>query len=244
MNSRNAKERRRIFGETKIILRDFLGQLLFKNYVGQYSLQIIDIKKIKRSTIFFPTAKIPFTVVNFERSRFEMINAIGRFHVSLVNITKNSTEIDNVINYSRACYTFRHGIPPELTGEAFWYLKNAEVGYYFDNISDYKKFTNRYVALNRLNQQVALERKLLSRKELNKRNFREKGGINVIQLSSGEYIWCGGGLHRLAIANANHLSHIPVCVVFRDEELIQKRYFTKIFSKKLPQIYKKIYKYF
>lgn len=63
--------------------------------------------------------------------------------------------------------------------------------------------------LDRLYEEVRQTKRLKSRKELNRSNFRELGGIYIHIGRKGDLIFGGGGCHRLAIAKALNLNKIP-----------------------------------
>lgn len=216
---------------SKVLLRDLLGKLFFKNYVGQYSLRWADPRDIKQSLLFFPNSFMKFTFSNREQSRETMEKSIKGFHVSSETVRPNTIELENVVNFSRAMTTFGHGIPPELTGEAYWYLTNAKNRCYFDGVTDYISFNKRHQSHQLMYELVKSTKALRRRRELNFFNFREKGGINVVELANGEFVWAGGGLHRLAIAKSLHLQQIPVCVVLRESNCLTNRTFTGLIKR-------------
>lgn len=70
----------------------------------------------------------------------------------------------------------------------------------------------RFEALDRLFATIAQSRQLLTRQQLDPRNFRELGGIYIHIGRHGEPLFGGGGIHRLAIAKILELSLIPAQV--------------------------------
>lgn len=214
----------------KVVLRDLFGTLFFKNYIGQYSLRWANPSDIKKSLVFFPHSFMNFTFSDREQSRDKMTTLMKGFHVSSQAIQKNSIDIESVSNFSRAMLTFGSGIPPELTGEAFWYLTNAKNKFYFDGVNDYRSFKKRHESHILIYESIKSKMALRPRRELKVFNFREKGGINVVELASGEFVWAGGGLHRLAMAKSLNLRRIPVCVLLRDRKCLKNRKFTVLIN--------------
>lgn len=215
----------------KMIMTETLGHLLFKNYRGAFHLEFCNPNEIKMALNFFPNAYINYTLLPHENSRDMLDSLFPSYHIASKKLLEYTFPIENVVNFNRIRSTFEHGIPPDLTGEFYWYLKNIEYGYSFDGMSNYSDLLKRYSELKSIFDFAKNMQKLKTRKELRGQNFREKGGINVIQIANGGFIWAGGGLHRLVMAQVLRLNLIPVCVIRRDRALLKPRIWTGLILK-------------
>lgn len=85
----------------------------------------------------------------------------------------------------------------------------------------------RYSQVDLVFKKILQEQRLKSRKEVNKRNFRESGGVFIHINRYGEPIFGGGGWHRLAISKIIGLKSIPcqVGVIHKQAILIWKQKF-------------------
>lgn len=70
----------------------------------------------------------------------------------------------------------------------------------------------RFETLDRLFEATSRSRRLLTRQQLDPRNFRELGGIYMHIDRHGRPLFGGGGIHRLAIAKILRLPIIPAQV--------------------------------
>lgn len=86
-----------------------------------------------------------------------------------------------------------------------WIKDNGKV----DRLSNREQVVKRYEELDALFTIVVKERRLRTRKELIKGNFREEGGILVHIGPDGTPYFGGKGHHRLAIALAAGLDSFP-----------------------------------
>lgn len=81
-----------------------------------------------------------------------------------------------------------------------------------DGCTTTEDLDQRYRQMDAMVTHVRAYRQLKTRRELQKYQFREKGGINVCIDRKGEIVKLEGGTHRLAVACHFELSAIPVCV--------------------------------
>jgi hypothetical protein len=134
------------------------------------------------------------------------------------------TSIDNISLIDRCKKRYLENKSWEEVGEYDWMLANIS---YFGEQDECKTFDDvkkRCTALDNLEHTLKQDQKLLTRRELQKITFREKGGIGIGVDRSGNLIWMEGGAHRLAIAQALGLKEIPVSlVIVHTEALIKKR---------------------
>ena len=205
------------------MLRLCLGSFAYRNYKAQYSLAYADPQKITRCLCWFPESQLKFTSSEAELPREKMKNTMGNYIFSTRNLESKLIDLIEVINFKRFLTSLETGIPSELTGETYWYLENSRNGYVFDGVDCYDSFASRRKSLSDLELFLRENRTLLTRKQLDRWNYREMGGINVAELQSGELVWTGGGLHRLAMAKFYNICPIPVCIVYRDEHLLEPR---------------------
>ena len=218
----------------KIMMVDILGYLLFKNYVGKYSLKYVSPANISHSLRFFPDVSMSYTYNDTDIPRERLFEDFGRFYLDACSLQNYLIPLEQISNYNRIDSTFRFGLAPELSGEFHWYLGNAREGYVIDGMCDYVALIKRYENLKKIFSEIVRTGRLLSRRELNILNFREKGGINVLERADGTFVWAGGGLHRLTMSKVASLSTIPVCVLLRDRSLLRDRRLTKFARHTVP----------
>lgn len=95
----------------------------------------------------------------------------------------------------------------------------------FDNCYSLDDVIRRYDSIDSLYHQIKLDGKLLTRQEINNHNFKENGGILIHIDRNANFIFGGGGCHRLAIAKILQLKVIPaqVGVVHKEALPLWKR---------------------
>lgn len=105
---------------------------------------------------------------------------------------------------------WRDGVSWEETGAYENSLREiAEAGGSYDGCTNLEDVMARYATLDAVFEQVVSERRLRTRRELDRSLFREEGGVIVHVTRTGEPIWGSNGSHRLAMARALGLPSMP-----------------------------------
>src|SRR6056297_637706 len=123
-----------------------------------------------------------------------------------------TTPIADVKHISRTVAHFEKGLDWQATGEVSWMMENIAQFGVQDGCRSFEDVTARCEAIDKLKSLAERDGRLLSRRDLNPGNFREKGGIGISLSRTGELIWFSDGAHRLAIARLLRLEEIPVCL--------------------------------
>jgi len=123
------------------------------------------------------------------------------------------TPLSEVPVIDRTIRRFRDGLSWEEVGEVA-YIRDciALTGRPKDGCLTPQDIAHRLERLDRLHAFITAGGLLVPQKDVRRRSFREHGGISVGIGHDGALVWIGGGAHRLGIAQATGLEHLPVCV--------------------------------
>lgn len=91
----------------------------------------------------------------------------------------------------------------------------------FDGLSSKKDYVERYKKIDALFEQVKREGRLRTNWEVTPGPLAQRNAVRVKLDKNGEFIFCGLGFHRLAIAKALQLPSIPVALSIAHKDAIQ-----------------------
>ena len=123
------------------------------------------------------------------------------------------TPLREVPVIDRTVRRYRDGLSWEAVGEVD-YIRDciARTGRPKDGCMTLADIIRRLERLDRLHAFIMAGGLLLPQKDVRRRCFREYGGIGAGLRRDGTLVWIGGGAHRLGIALATGLEHLPVCI--------------------------------
>ena len=146
--------------------------------------------------------------------------ATGNWDQRVVDLCDNSI-------IRRAYDRFLLGKSWDEIGEIDWLRSNINYHGSQDGCTSEADITDRLNNLDSLYATLQSERKFKLQKELNKKAFRERGGICVAIGRKGDLIWMGDGAHRLTIAKIIGLKLIPVAIILVHSMAIQNNHYLK-----------------
>lgn len=166
---------------------------------------------IEKSTRYFVNKQGGFLLSAKELPKEYMTHLDGTF-IAAGDWDIHTTTLYDVKHIARATRHFETGESWDDVGEIEWMMQNISKFGVQDGCRNLDEVIARCAGLDKIFNNTMKCHRILTRKELTKRNFREMHGIGVAIGRNGDVIWFNDGAHRLAIAKHLKLEEIPVCV--------------------------------
>lgn len=139
------------------------------------------------------------------------------------NWDKNLKPLTNIAKYNACFLRWQEGYEWEDTGVYDVMLELIkERGRSVDDCTNIEDIKKRYKRLDLLFSELSSTKKFKSRKQINKNNFKEAGGVFFHIGRDNQIIFSGGGMHRLAMAKILKLKNIPAQLGVVHPEAIDK----------------------
>jgi len=197
--------------------------------VSYLGLTWCDPRDIKLSTRYFVPKKGGFLHSGQEIPKRNLDRLSGRFIIG-GDWDLHFVPINDVKLFQRTIERYSQKRSWESVSEINWMMENiAEYGVQDGclSLADVLSRCNRF---DQLKEALEKGERLVPQKQMNPRNFRERGGIGVAIARNGDLIWFDNGAHRLAIAHFLRLKEIPVCIHMIHAEAVENKcYMTNIY---------------
>ena len=227
---------------TKLFPSNLLPQLRLTARVAQADYEAIRVNIFKQVRYLGLAWCNPMTIENSTRY---FVKKQGGFLVSAKDLPKKRiaksdgvfiaagdwdthiTPLNDVKHIKRATQRFETGESWVDVGEVEWMMQNITQYGIQDNCKNLDEVLARCSRFDSILNDAMKYRRILTRKEVTKKNFRERHGIGVVIGREGDIIWFSDGAHRLAISRHLKLKEIPVCIHLIHSEAIHNNKFMK-----------------